>query len=663
MKTPAASTIPLNRLLWTASVVVGASLPHWFELSIWIPLLLGTAIVWRLAAAVSGWRLPNRAIRMLFAFMAFTAVLMQYHTINGVTAGSALLVVMVALKFLEAHSQRDELVLMIIAYFLVFASLLYERGLWVGIYLLAFVWITTLGLLQLGRRGQLRPSWPTAKLAGRLLLQAVPLMIVLFLLFPRLPGPIWGIPGDTSSGASGLSDSMSPGDITDLGLSDEVAFRAEFYGSPPTADKLYWRGPVLSAFNGRSWTREPGMRRQVLDDIEFQGDPTEYRVMLEPHGRNWAFALDMPREWSGRRDIVMGSDYQLRVMFRDGIDTRIDYEVVSFPTYRAIEPMGPNELDRFRMLPEDSNPRTRALVASWLDDNPSDEQIIERALNVFRGEQFFYTLTPPALGRHTADEFIFETREGFCEHYASAFTIMMRAAGLPARVVTGYQGGELNGIGDYYIVRQSDAHAWTEVWFQNEGWVRVDPIVAVAPERIALGSSRASLRSETASRAGLARLAWIRNAVFAWDALNTYWNDWIIGYGPRLQRAILRSLGFERPRWPELLLATVIATACVLVGLSLYLAWGFRRKLRQDPAARWFERFDAKLARAKVASRKPSETPEAYAARAATELPESANEIGRVVGSYLKARYEPDSQRRWLRDLETLVRSFKPARQ
>jgi transglutaminase-like putative cysteine protease len=498
MSTAMQSSITLQRLLWTAGVVIGASLLHWPELSVWIPVILCAAVIWRVAAAVIRWPLPNRGLRLLLAFLAFTAVLLQYKTINGVTAGSALLVVMVALKFLEAHTQRDQLVLMIISYFLVFASLLYQRGIVTGLYLLAFVWITTVGLLQLGRRGPLLPSWPTAKLAGRLLLQAVPIMLLLFVLFPRLPGPLWAIPGDTSSGASGLSESMSPGDITDLGLSDEVAFRAEFLSTPPAANDFYWRGPVLSNFNGRTWTRDPGTRRRVQDYLEFVGEPTEYRVMLEPHGHRWAFALDMPASWEGRRDVAMGSDYQLRVFFGDGVDSRIDYRVTSYTQYRAMEPLTEAELNQFRRLPEDSNPRTRELAASWLADNPTSAQIIARALNVFRGDEFFYTLTPPALGRHTADEFIFETKEGFCEHYASAFAIMMRSAGIPARVVTGYQGGELNSIGKYYIVRQSDAHAWTEVWLADEGWVRVDPIEAVAPERIALGSSRGTLERQSA---------------------------------------------------------------------------------------------------------------------------------------------------------------------
>jgi transglutaminase-like putative cysteine protease len=661
MSTAMQSSITLQRLLWTAGVVIGASLLHWPELSVWIPVILCAAVIWRVAAAVIRWPLPNRGLRLLLAFLAFTAVLLQYKTINGVTAGSALLVVMVALKFLEAHTQRDQLVLMIISYFLVFASLLYQRGIVTGLYLLAFVWITTVGLLQLGRRGPLLPSWPTAKLAGRLLLQAVPIMLLLFVLFPRLPGPLWAIPGDTSSGASGLSESMSPGDITDLGLSDEVAFRAEFLSTPPAASDFYWRGPVLSNFNGRTWTRDPGTRRRVQDYLEFVGAPTEYRVMLEPHGHRWAFALDMPASWEGRRDVAMGSDYQLRVFFGDGVDSRIDYRVTSYTQYRAMEPLTEAELKQFRRLPEDSNPRTRELAASWLADNPTSEQIITRALNVFRGDEFFYTLTPPALGRHTADEFIFETKEGFCEHYASAFAIMMRSAGIPARVVTGYQGGELNSIGKYYIVRQSDAHAWTEVWLADEGWVRIDPIEAVAPERIALGSSRGALeRQSTGSqRFGL---AWIRTAVFAWDTFNTYWNDWVIGYGPRLQRSIMQSLGFERLRWTQLIGIAIGATTALLLALSLYLAWSYRRKLRDDPAARVFAKFAARLTRLHVAPRSPNEGPVAYAERAKSALPGAATDIDRIVRSYLKARYEPDESSRGLDELIDSVSRFRPAR-
>jgi transglutaminase-like putative cysteine protease len=601
-------------------------------------------------------------VRLLLAFIAFFGVLADYRTINGVEAGSALLVVMVALKFLESQQHRDQLVLMIIAYFLMFAGLLTERSPLTAVYLFALVWLTTIGLLQLGRRGPLLPSAATAKLAARLLVHAVPVMVVLFVLFPRLPGPLWAIPGNTSSAASGLSDSMSPGDITELGLSDEAAFRVEFDAATPTADKLYWRGPVLSNFDGRKWSRAEGMRRNVADTIEHLGIGVDYRVMLEPSSRRWAFALDMPQRWSTDRNLRMGSDYQLAAFFGGPQNTRLDYRVTSHTEYRAREPLNEDEQDLFRRLPEGSSPRTRALVATWLTDQPAAEQIIERSLNFLRAEQFFYTLTPPPLGAEPVDEFLFATREGFCEHYASAFAVMMRAAGLPARVVTGYQGGELNSVGEYYIVRQSDAHAWTEVWLGDRGWVRVDPIVAVAPERIALGSSRGSLAGAVAPGRALARIAWVRQALLVWDAAQTYWDDWVLGYGFSAQRALLESFGITNlrraQRWAMLLALTVSATVVALLGLSLYLAWRYRRR-RRDPAARCFERFSRTLSRLAVAPRAPHEGPEAYARRAQQALPGAAEAIAAIVAAYLQARYEPDANRTALASLRRRVAAFR----
>ncbi len=497
MSTISDNTVGVSRLAWTAGIVVGASLPHFTSLPLWIPLLLTVSVGWRFAARLLRWPLPGRWTMRIITVIAFAGVLFEFRTINGLTPGTGLLVVMVALKFLEAKSQRDQMILIVIAYFLVFASLLSGGGLARGLYLLAFVWLTTLGLLQVGRVGPLLPSTPTAKQAGKLLLHSLPLMIVLFVLFPRLSGPLWSMPGDTSSGATGLSDSMSPGDITNLGLSDEIAFRVEFTGQEPAPSELYWRGPVLTRFDGRTWTLPQGTRGDKQDTIEYLGAESSYRVMLDSDARGWAFALEMPAIWDAgerRRSIRMSSDYQLLVWPPGGLSQRLSYTVTSFSDYRALEPLSDVHREVLTRLPAGTNPRTRALVDDILADSPDPATVIARALDVFREDGFFYTLTPPPLGEHTADEFIFETREGFCEHYASAFAIMMRMAGLPARVVMGYQGGELNAMGDYYIIRQSNAHAWTEVWLEDGGWQRVDPISAVAPERIAIASTQTSWR-------------------------------------------------------------------------------------------------------------------------------------------------------------------------
>jgi hypothetical protein len=402
------------------------------------------------------------------------------------------------------------------------------------------------------------------------------------------------------------------------------------------------------------------MGRQVINTLEVAGEPTEYQVMLEPNGRNWLFAIDMPQSWTpiGRRNIIMNSDHQLQAFGLPPSLNRIDYGVTSYTTYTAKEPLTPTEQAWYTQLPEGSNPRTRALANGWLADDPGPETIVERALDVFRGAEFFYTLTPPPLGSHTADEFIFETREGFCEHYASALAIMLRAAGLPTRVVTGYQGGEFNGIGDYYIVRQMDAHAWTEVWLGERGWVRVDPVSAVAPERIALGSMRSSAREALGTRA-LSRLPWLRQALLLWDTVNVRWNEWVIGYGPQLQRSLLQYLGFERPGWRSLLTLAVVATAALLVALALYLGWTSHRHRRGDRAARSFARFTRALEAARVRPQLLGEGPQTYASHAATALPRAAGDITAIVGRYLAARYEPDADGSALADLERRVAQFR----
>jgi protein-glutamine gamma-glutamyltransferase len=660
-----ALTADAQRLLLTGAIVVGASLPHWLTLSGWILALLGATIAWRIAVAVYGWPMAPRAVRLPLAFAAFLGVLFQYRTLNGAEAGTALLVVMVALKFLESGSQRDQLVLIMISYFMMFASVLTERGPLTAAYLVVLVWVTTVALLQLGRRGPLLPTRVTAALGGRLLLRAVPVMAVLFVLFPRLPGPLWALPGSTSSGATGLSDRMSPGDITNLGLSDEVAFRVEFSSRPPRAGSLYWRGPTLTHFDGRTWSMMQGARRgeRVADTIEYRGDPVHYRVTLEPTGRAWAFALDMPQSWSQDRSLRMGSDYQLGTFFSGSRVRALDYEVTSYVDYSAREPLTPGEIATFTSLPEGSSPRTRALAASLIADAPSADTVIARAMDYLRSQPFQYTLTPPALGAQPVDEFLFETREGFCEHYASALTVLLRAAGLPARIVLGYQGGELNSIGSYYIIRQSEAHAWTEVWLPDRGWVRVDGVAAVAPDRVAIGSGRWSEASRTAVNRVL-NLGWLRRTALLWDAVNTRWHSWVVGYGPEIQRTLLEAFGvgnLERTQRYTLLLSLAVAmTVGVLLALRLYAVWRERAPATADPAARLFRTFTRQLTRVKVTERTASESPAAYAARAARAVPAAAPDIADIVAVYLRARYEPDPERAALAELRRRVATFRP---
>lgn len=624
-----------TQLAWTAGVVLLASLPHALTQPFWMGLILLICVGWRVACELTPLRLPGRSVRLGFAFCCFVAAIAHHRGINGVEPGSGLLLVMIAMKFLETRTARDHMILVMLAYFLVFAALLTDRGPLVVAYLTATVLAATGALLQASREGSPLPHAVNLRQSRRLILHAFPVMVVLFLLFPRLPGPLWGIPANSSQAVTGLGNTMSPGDITDLGLSDDIAFRVAFDGRAPTPDLLYWRGPVLAEFDGRTWSGLPsGFGNRARDQLEVTGTPVSYRMVMEPHHKRWVLALDMPGEWASDK-VWMNRFYQL---VTPEIKKRRSFEITSYPEYRATQPMSQELQGFYRRLPEDYNPRTQALAERLLAESPDPETLIANALRFFQLETFFYTLTPPPLGRHTADEFLFDTREGFCEHYASAFAVLMRYAGLPARIVTGYQGGELNGFGDYYIIRQSDAHAWVEVWLNDAGWIRIDPTAAVAPLRISDGLNNAMGRQEPVPGRGLDWLPGLRQVVLAWDAVGSFWNDWVLDYGPELQFDLLARLGLEEADYQDLIAAMVVLLGLFGLALTGYLALTMRRQLGGDPWRRSYSRLERKLARQGV-RRHAWEGPMDFAQRVASLHPEIREVLYRATRLYVAGRY------------------------
>ena len=666
MSSLAQHTTGASRLFWTAGIVLGASLPHWTRLPIWITVLLIACVSWRFAIRLLRWPAPGKWILRLMTLTAFAGVWLQFNTINGLVPGTGLLVVMVALKFLESGNQRDHMILTVIAYFLVFASLLDGGSMFGAAYLIAFAWITTLGLIQVGRQGTLLPGRVSGRLAGKLILQSLPFMLVLFVVFPRMSGPLWSSPFNGGSALTGLSSQMSPGDITDLGLSDEIAFRVDFASEAPEPSDFYWRGPVLSDFDGRTWSwRQTRPRGDNSQQPEFIGQRSDYTITVDVESRGWLFALDMPQNWSpaeSRRRIWMTEDYQLYVPADPPPGLTVRYSVTSYSDYRAREQLRPDQLERFTALElAERNPRTRALIERLQADAPDPLTLVERILNYFVAEEFYYTFAPPALGEHTADEFLFDTREGFCGHFASAFAIMMRMAGIPARVVTGYLGAEYNPWGDYYIVRQANAHAWTEIWIEEYGWIRFDPVATVAPDRVLLGSNRSARLPVESFTQRLGNSGFLRQLSLGWDALHKYWTDWVIGYSPALQRDLLEKLGLEQISRQALLLITILTTGLLMLALTFYLSLSMRRwHTSTDAASKSFGQFVRKLERCAVEPQKQGETPSAYAARAATAIPDSRDRIIAITKAYLAARYEPDRGGQALDGLIELVRNFNP---
>jgi transglutaminase-like putative cysteine protease len=566
-------------------------LPHFEHIAWWAISVLTVLWVWRLWLALSQRPLPPRFAMLPLLIGATLAVFAEHRTLLGRDAGVTFLLMLLALKLLEMRAKRDVFVVIFLAFFILLTQFLFGQGIVVAVLTLLAVALLFFVLVSVNLAEIDLPAARKASLVGGAMLKAVPLTLALFLLFPRLNGPLWGMPGEATGTRTGLSQHMTPGAIGRLLESDQIAFRVRFdAGAPPLLDQLYWRGPVLGQFTGRTWTSlAEGTRGPSSIPLEVKADrrsTVEYTVTLEPHQRDWLFALEWPAQLPaldiGTGTVRMNEDGQL---FAGGLITeRQRYTVRSYTQFNLGLNETPLSLRVWTQLPSGYNPRTLALASELrrttpgaLESRAADPQLVNAVLTKFRKEDFRYTLEPPLLGRNSVDEFLFDTRQGFCEHYASAFVTLMRALDIPARVVTGYQGGEFNPVDGYLTVRQSDAHAWAEVWLDGRGWVRVDPTGAVAPERVQRGT-RAARHSGPAVNLGVGQRAfdlW-RTLRFNWEAMENGWNQWVLSYSVERQRSLLRNLGLE-PSTNALavLLAFVV---CVLLAVLAYVTMRHREK-------------------------------------------------------------------------------------
>jgi protein-glutamine gamma-glutamyltransferase len=644
------------RLGWMLGALGLALAPSVPRLPPWILGAFAIAALWRIAAQYFSWRLPPRWLRFMLSVTCVFGVLLTYRTFNGLEAGGGLLVVMGAMKLLETRQRRDIQVLAFIGFFIVLMQLLHDQPIWSLPWLVLTVIAISIALLQGVRGGDPLP-WRTATgLVLRMLAFAVPVALVLFLLFPRVPGPFWALPAQSAAGMTGLSDEMSPGMISQLIQSDDVAFRVAFEGRIPPPAQRYWRGPVLERFDGWTW-RDLDRLPLLNPRMELRGPSYRYRITLEPHNRAWLLALDYPSRWSDR-EAVLTSEFQL--VSRKPVESVRALDIESWP--EAVPEPGLSIMMRALnlQLPEGRNPRTAALARQLRAASASDAAFVEAVLAHFRDEPFVYTLQPPVLGsRHPVDEFLFQTRRGFCEHYASAFTMLARAAGVPARVVTGYQGGEINPISGRLVVRQSEAHAWSEVWLEGPGWTRVDPTGAVAPDRIELSIGEALPAGERVPGSEFRSWRGLRELSLSWDALNSAWTDWVLGYGPERQLALLARLGMPGSDWRALVIGLTVLVAGIMLTLTLWLAL----RLRTPPAPealRLYREFCRRLERAGIA-RAPHEGPRDFAQRIAMERPALGAEVGEITRLYTALRYEPTSaEDPLLAALRREVRAFRP---
>ncbi len=656
-------TMPNRQAMaWLYLTAACAVIPMVLYLPWWLNLVFALCVGWRYASDHRGWIRPGRPLRFLLLVIIVVAVYRQYGTILGRNAGMALLIGLLGLKLLELRNARDYLLSLFLLYLVLLGAYLQEQAFWLGVWTLVTVTVSLVAMLQLNQPQGLALR-ERLRLAGTLLAKALPLMLMVYLLFPRIQGTLWGLPVDAHAGLTGLSDTMRPGSINSLSESTTPAFRVTFDGAMPPARELYWRALVLTDTDGLRWSRHP-TSPAAPESFQALGEPVRYTVTLEPSNKPWMPALDLPVESPAGTRARLGYTFEHLAPIRE----RLTYTLSSHTRYRT-PPISAEERISVLQLPDELSPRVQALAQRWQRENSEPRAIAQQALAYFRKEKFFYTVKPPLLSADPVDEFLFVTRRGFCEHYAAAFVTLMRAAGVPARIINGYQGGEVNTAGNYLVVRNADAHAWAEIWVPNDGWVRVDPTSAIAPERIELGIDAlrrleargvapGSLPAAAVLRA--IELGWFegvwRQAGWYWDIANFNWYRWVVDYGKIRQERFLKNFGIENISWGKLLALLVGGSVLVLL---VYLAWQWRPAFTHDPVQRQYLRFCRKLARVGLV-RAPHEGALDFARRCLTRRADLEPAIENITLTYLRLRYQSAANEDEWRALKREIAAFRP---
>ncbi len=627
----------------TATAVLVAVLPHLARLPWWIaaPILALLGLRW-LQRRRAGTRIPAW-IKLPLVLLFPILIVFHYGNLFGREPGSALACAMLALKLMETESRRDARAAICFSAFVLMSALLFDNSLAFTASLLAALIVLLAALRAL--------ESPHTRLAADLrggsvaLTAALPLALCVFVFFPRLSSPLWGTPNNATA-RTGLGDRMAPGTMQELLIDDSPAFRVRFDGAPPPRNELYWRGPVLWQFDGSAWTRSEFFAAQRnVGVVRASSARVSYEVTLEPSERHWLLALDVPL--AAPAGAVRGADMSL--VSRERVDNLLRYRMVSAPHYVLDPELSASDRRLALQLPPGFDPGARELAQRWRGEFRSEDGIMRAALDLFHRE-FSYTLNAPLLGRDSVDDFLFGTKRGFCEHFASAFTFLMRAAGIPARVVTGYQGGYFNRMGNYWVVRQSDAHAWSEVWLSGRGWMRVDPTAAVSPQRVELGAAAAAGASAQWYQAD-----WLLALRNRFDLVNRFWNDAIVRFDALRQSHLLTPFGVDRADYPQLMTALLTAST-LLLGLVAW--WVLRVPPREsDPLDAAYARLCRKLARA-GALRDPAEGPLTFAARVAAQLPAKSGVV-ELLTDYVGLRYAcalppPERIRFFTRAVDTL---------
>jgi len=631
--------------LFLLAVIAWTVLPHASHLPAWAIAMTAIVLVWRGRLALANAALPGRWVIVGVLVVAIGLTYWSYRTLLGKEPGVTLAVALMSLKTLELRARRDALVVFFLGFFLVLTHFLYSQSLFTALAMLVSVW-GLLTALVLAHMPVGKPSLRQAGgLAARSALFGAPVMVALFMLFPRI-GPLWGTPQD-ALGRTGLSGTLRLGGVAEVANDDSIAFRVRFEeGLAPLPESLYFRGPVLARFDGIEWRRRNGPLSGApvtTPGVRTIGLGLSYQMTLEPIRLPLLPLLEFTPNTVGAAPQIDGYTLLLRPDLQwqtDRIVTeRVRFAARAWPRYEHIAGLDADERAEALYLPPGFNPRVAAWAAQFRrehDLQDADAMAITAAvLAHIRSAGFSYTLAPGYYGRDGIDEFWLDRRAGFCEHFATAFVVVMRALGVPARVITGYQGADRSPLDGFYVVRQSYAHAWAEVWQPRRGWQRVDPTAAVAPERIARSRN---LEPQPGLVAGALRTVspeLMLQLRASWEALNNSWNQWVLNYSRGQQLDLLKSLGVHSPSWEDLAMLTIGALSTLALGGA---AWAWWDRHRIDPWVRQMERMRDALRGLGIAAA-AHEAPRVLAARVRERYGAQAESLAALLDALEQQRY------------------------
>jgi len=635
-----------ENLIWLIVAQGIVIVPLLIKLPIWLWLLWLGALVWRLKIHTGKLKYPSSIVKFLLSSLCILGLFTSFQGAYGVESMVGFLVFTFILKLLELRSRQDGLLMLFISFIAVGAQFLFAQSIWSAVYAIfsCIVLVATWHTIYLNRSIPVRTKLSKGSV---LLLQALPLMLVLFVLMPRL-GPLWRTPLVQNEAHTGFSDSLSPGDIGELVQDKGTAFRVNFLdASAPASSDMYWRGLILDDFDGRTWNiNKQWVRNGQAEKVNVsQEEILTYEIIVEPHYYQWLFSLSTPISINTGR-VRANITKERLIATRRPLTAQLQYTVKSVdPSHLKPLVLSSVEKNYLTRLPTGNNPQTVALAKSWVAEGSTPEQIINKALAWYR-QDFYYTLQPPLLGENSVDEFLFSSKQGFCEHFASSFSVLMRAAGIPTRVVVGYQGGVYNDIEDYWRVRQADAHAWAEVWMEGIGWKRIDPTSVVAPQRVEQGIDNALDSSErTMVAAGQFNAPqWLTSLRYRIDAANYLWSRWVLSYDAKTQQSLLKKLfgGTDPVR------IGLVTISIILFLLIMYTVIVIRPKWQsRTPLQRALRQFDKTCMQWKL-TRKSDETIAQFATRLAKQQPElqnSCDKLGKLSQAVLYGGDQHSQQR------------------